>query len=186
MSRIYKGDLAKPIKREPLGPSDTPEQRAAWNEANEAEEKRRMDLLFEAHGIKAGDWESLCWSLAHDLRGFQLPSGKRPGRPKFWWDWPRAELRLDIEELQAAGLSVTEATQHLANVEPYKFLLSHANGAERLRSESTRQITPRIFELVRYLRDPMSFAGETTEEPEALARKLLDVNNAQDEPQNEQ
>ena len=186
MTRKYGGDLAKPIKLAPLGLLHTPEQYEARSNEHIAELERRMGLLFEEHGVKAGDWQSLCWSLALDLPGFQLASGKSLGRHKRWDDFTRAVLVLNIEEHKALGRSVTDATQRLSNEEIWRSMVRHANGAERLRSEATRLTDPRWLPMLRDCRDQMIELGVIADEPGAFARKYLAVNYAQDDPQNEQ
>jgi len=186
MTRRYSGDLAKPIKLDRLGPLHTPAQYEVWSKVHEAEIERRMGLLFDEHGVKAGDWTSLCWSLALDLPSFQLASIKSLGRRKHWDDVTRTLLVLSIEEHQALGRSVTDATKRLAKEETWRSVVRHANSAERLRSESTRLTDPRLLPMFRDHRDLMIESGEITDEPGAFARKYLADNFAQHEPQNEQ
>jgi hypothetical protein len=186
MTRRYSGDLAKPIKLDRLGPLHTPAQYEAWSKVHVAEVERRMGLLFEEHGVKAGDWMSLCWSLALDLPSFQLASDKSLGRRKHWDDVTRTLLILSIEEHQALERSVTDATKRLAKEEPWRSMVRHAEGAERLRSESTRPTDPSLLPMFRAHRDLMIASGQINDEPGAFARNYLSVNYAQHEPRNEQ
>lgn len=186
MTRKYSDDLAKPIKLAPLGLLHTPEHCDARSRAHIAEVERRMGLLFEAHGVIAGDWKNLCWSLALDLPGFQVASAQPVGRRKCWDELTRALLVLSIDELRALEPSVTAATQRLAEQEPWLQMVRHAKGDERLRSESTRPTDPRLLSMLRDSRDLMIASGQITDEPGAFARKYLAVNYAQHEPRNEQ
>ena len=186
MTRKYSGDLAKPIKLAPLGLLYTPEQYAARRKEHITELERRMGLLFEAHGVMAGDLNSLCWRLALDLPGFQLSSSKPLGRPKRWDEFTRVVLALCFEELRALGFSITEAAQRLANEEPWRSMVRHADGAKRLIRESTREPDPRLLSMMRDGRESMIASGEITDEPGAIAHKYLAVIYAQDEPQIEQ
>jgi hypothetical protein len=188
MTRIYSGDLAKPIKLDSLPLLYTPEQYEARSKAYIAELERRMGLLCEAHGVKTGDWRNLCWRLAFDLSCFQLAEVERRGRTALWTSFTRLILVLSIEELQELGLSVTKATQRLANEEPWRSMVSHANGARRLRDESTRltELDQKCLPLIRERRAQLIALGEITDEPGAFARNSLADIYAQDEIKNEQ
>jgi hypothetical protein len=178
MSRKYEGDLAKPIKLKPPPLLYTPAQYEAWVKAHVAELVRRMGLLQEAHGVKAGDGDELSWSLALDLPGFQLAKVGGRGRRKVWNQFVRTLLALSIEELQALGLSITKATERLANEEPWKLMVvySYSRGASQLRDEYTR-LSDFERDLVRIFRDykiALIAAGEIIDEPGAFARKFTD------------
>lgn len=188
MTREYSGDLAEPIKLEPLPLLYTDVQFAAWSKAHNAEVERRMGLLFEAHGVMRGDFRGLAWSLAFDLLCFRLAGTERRGRPKCWDEQTRLWLVLSIEEFKMEGLSVTKATKYLATVEPWRSMVTHANGARRLRDESTRLSEFGRASLPGFLecRQSLIELGEISGAPGELARKYLANNYAHDEPQNEQ
>ncbi|MNJ40733.1 hypothetical protein D3C77_356330 [compost metagenome] len=188
MIRKYSGDLAKPMKLAPLAPLYTPKQCDARSKAHIDELERRMSLLFESHGVVAGDWKNLCWSLALDLPGFQLAGPECRGRKKHWDQHTRILLALSIEELQAQGFSITGACERLSVTEPWKSMVSHSNGAWRLRDESTRldELGRSLLGVLRDHRDLLIASSAISDEPGAFARKYLADNDAQDEQKNEQ
>ena len=188
MIRKYSGDLAKPIRLEPLPLLYTTAQYEAWSKAPITELVRRMGLLMDEHGVKPHDICPLSWSLALDLPGFQLAGPECRGRDKVWKQDTRILLVLSIEELQVQGFSITRACERLAAMEPWKSKVTHSNGARRLRDESTRldEFERSMLPMFRDHRDLMIASGEITDEPGAFARKYLADNYAQHEPQNEQ
>ncbi|MBS0368052.1 MAG: hypothetical protein JSS57_02510 [Proteobacteria bacterium] len=135
MSFRYKGDLAKPVEPPTIGPLMSGEEISGVAQAMVDEQYRRMVLLFDAHSVKPGDWEALCFALAKThVPGFKVARG-RAGRPQKWHDYDRAMLVLAVEE---TGLGVREAVQELAQQEPWKSMSSTTRGAETLRDECTR------------------------------------------------
>ncbi|NWL80579.1 hypothetical protein DM872_27380 [Pseudomonas taiwanensis] len=136
--RQYTGDLAGPIRPKPLGLLAGPEEFAAQAREIQAEQERRLVLLFEAHGVEAGDWWGLGSCLVLDLPGFQIEFGPGPGRPQVWHTLARAILVVSIEELETKGLTKKQACARLAGVEPWKSMVGHSNGGGTLRNEATR------------------------------------------------
>jgi len=136
MAFKYKGDLIKPMAPPIVGllASDEDVLRIAKEQVKE--EARRMRLLFEAHGIAEGDWVPLCYALARThVAGFRMEKGRR-GRPPKWGDLQRAELVLAVE---GTGLeNIKQATEILAQQEPWQSMLVATRGAETLRDEYTR------------------------------------------------
>lgn len=128
---VYRGDLLRPIPARKL-PLLSPE---AQNEAQEAfvsEQARRMSLLFDAHGISYGDWQGLCYSLAHaHVPGFSEAKDE-VGRKVKWDAVTLAELVLAVEGINATD--VRAAAAKLADLPPWKNMLKATQGAETLRA----------------------------------------------------
>lgn len=138
MAFKYTGDLSSPIPSPKFGLLMTDDETSNIAQSLVNEQYRRMRLLFDAHGVRHGDWEALCFALAENhVPGLKIAKAKA-GRPKKWDDFKRAELAIAIEQIVRTGKSITEATEELAVVEPWKSLVAHTRGAETLRDEYSR------------------------------------------------
>lgn len=132
MKSKYLGDLTKHIPTPTYGLLATNEEIAEATKSIQHEKYRKMILLFDAHNVTHGDWESLCFALATThVTGFKFAEKKGV---KTKWDMHlRAELVLAVEETGIKNIS--EATKNLAKIEPWKSLVT---GAERLREQYNR------------------------------------------------
>lgn len=131
----YLGDLKKPMAPPKIGLLASDEQISEIEDEIRRERYRRMIQLFDAHAIRRGDWEALCFSLADSyVPGFKLAKG-RAGAPRKWGEYERAMLVLAVEK---TGLDITEATKRLCKQEPWKGMVSHGRGSENLRDEYYR------------------------------------------------
>lgn len=145
MAFEYKGDLLKPIRPSSLGLLSTSDDELDEQQRIEAERTRRMGLLFDAHGIRAGDWSRLCFALAEaHLPGFRIAKA-RSGRPAKWDDFDRALLFCTVME---SGLPLKRATEKLVHEEPWKSKCKGTRGAKTLYDEYTRA-DPRMIALMK-------------------------------------
>jgi len=141
----YSGELNKPISLPNASLLETEEDIEEAVKNLVREQYRRMVKLFDAHNIPHGNWEALCFALAEaHVPGLRV-TAKNAGRPSKW-DWMTcAKLRLAVDEM---GGNVTEATEKLATMEPWKTMLIATRGAETLRDCYTRT-KPRHVETYR-------------------------------------
>lgn len=160
----YTGELLRPLVPPRIGLLMNEAQIAEKYAEIELERWKRMAILFDAHGVNQGDWQSLCFALAiAHVPGFKMAKGRAGAKTK-WQDYDRAMLVLAVEQ---TGLSVTEATELLAKQEPWKSMVSHARGAKTLHDEYYRADQ----RMVRMARVAQAFDALSEEEKEA-ARKL--------------
>lgn len=130
------------------------------------ERYRRMIQLFDAHGVKHGDWEALCFALADaHVTGFQFANEKR--RPLDWDDFKLAELYLAVEDTGISNAS--EATRQLSNVEPWKNKFVQITAADRLLERYNQAKASRsVLLLVGLLRKAKAGEAMGTNSPEAM------------------
>lgn len=132
MKYKYLGDLTKAIPTPAIGLLASNEEVAEATKAIQQEKYRKMILLFDAHNVVHGDWESLCFTLAEaHVTGFKFAEKK--GVKTKWDVLLRAELVLAVKETGIENIS--EATRKLAKIEPWKSL---ATGGGRLREQYNR------------------------------------------------
>ena len=135
MKYKYLGDLTKAIPSPAIGLLASNEKVAEATKAIQREKYRKMILLFDAHNVAHGDWESLCFALAEThVTGFKYAEKK--GRKTKWDVLLRAELLLAVE--QTGNENISEAIKQIAVIEPWKSHIKHANGASTLWNEYTR------------------------------------------------
>lgn len=132
MKSKYLGDLTNAIPTPVIALLATDEEDAVAKQAIQREKYRKMVLLFDAHNVAHGDWESLCFALAEvHVTGFKFKEKK--GVKTRWDVLLRAELVLAVKE---TGIkNVSEATRQLSKIEPWKSL---ATGGDRLREQYNR------------------------------------------------
>ncbi len=174
--RTYAGDLAKPYRPKPIGLLASDEQKEASHKEVLSERSRRMGLLFDEHGVKHGDFESLCWKLAVEhVPGMSGAYSAGRGRPQKWGQFERALLAMCIGELCTAGLSITDAVSGLAAVEPWKSMLGHSRGGAVLRDEYTRldEVAGALVPMIRDHRQSLIDQGEITKSLGEFARKYM-------------
>jgi len=138
----YRGDLAKPLEPLPvLGPLALATPKGVQNyfqRERQAEEFRRLGLLFEHYKLNEGDWMGLAIALTRDhVPGLRTMRGK-PGAPKRWKPYQKALLRIQIEDLIRSAPrrshGVTWAAGVLANRPVWKnFIGKRRNPREILR-----------------------------------------------------
>lgn len=136
MTFKYEGDLNKPIPAPPYDAVKSASGRAEIAQILSDLQQWKLSLLFDAHGVSQGDWQSLCLALAEaHVPGMQITRGRR-GRPKKWDFFMRAQLFVAVERTGVSN--ITEATKLLAGVEPWRSLVAHTRGAATLRDEYAR------------------------------------------------
>lgn len=144
--RKYSGDLARPIPAPAVGLLATEDVYAEAAQTIVAEQYRRLNKLFDLYGVSREDWRALCFVLAEaHVPGMKVAKAKAGRKTK--WDWlTRAKLVLAV---QATGIeNVSEATRHLASVEPWCSLVPPLRRAATLRDEYNRA-DPRVVQMYR-------------------------------------
>jgi hypothetical protein len=102
----YDGELKKAVVRKRIGllaDTDAEAQRITF------EVFSKLPALFEAHGVRPGDWMTLAIELAKaHVPGFQV--NDPPGAPTKWCITEKAEFRIDVDSVIAdKKLSIPEA-----------------------------------------------------------------------------
>ena len=132
MKSKYLGDLTKPIPAPAIGLLTSNEEVAEATKTIQQEKDCKMILLFDAHNVAHGNWESLCFALAEiHVTGFKFADKK--GVKTKWDELLRAELVLAVKDTGIKNKS--EAINNLAKIEPWKSLVT---SAVRLREQYYR------------------------------------------------